>query len=63
MAGKENLLAYLVGKDDGPEAERYRQARDSFWSYCRQMNPPFSGRTGRTCGSWRKRCRRWRKER
>lgn len=41
MAGKENLLAYLVGKDDGPEAERYRQARDSFWSYCRQMNPAF----------------------
>lgn len=24
MTGKENLLAYLVGKDDGPEAERYR---------------------------------------
>ena len=41
MAGKENLLAYLVGKDDGPEAERYRQARDSFWDYCRQMNPAF----------------------
>ena len=41
MAGKENLLAYLVGKDDGPEAERYRQARDSFWDYCRLMNPAF----------------------
>lgn len=41
MVGKENLLAYLVGKDDEPEAERYRQARDSFWSYCRQMNPAF----------------------
>lgn len=41
MTGKENLLAYLVGKDDGPEAERYRQARDSFWDYCRQMNPAF----------------------
>lgn len=41
MTGNENLLAYLVGKDDGPEAERYRQARDSFWEYCRQMNPAF----------------------
>lgn len=41
MTGKENLLAYLVGKDDGPEAERYRQARDSFWDYCRLMNPAF----------------------
>lgn len=41
MAGKENLLAYLVGKDDRPEAERYRQARDSFWAYCRLMNPDF----------------------
>lgn len=41
MAGKENLLAYLVGADDRPEQERYRQARDSFWAYCRLMNPAF----------------------
>lgn len=48
MERKENLLAYLVGKDGRPNRERYQQARDSFWAYYRRVRArPSSGRTGR----------------
>ena len=37
---EENLLAYLAG-EGAPEAQRCREARESFWAYCKLMNPAF----------------------
>ena len=36
----ENLLAYLTGRDQ-PVKAKYREARRSFWAYCKLMNPGF----------------------
>lgn len=36
----ENLLAYLTGRDQ-PGKAKYREARGSFWAYCKLMNPGF----------------------